>query len=167
MRPQARTIPCAARVLATLLCAAFASCRARDISFKSITFENAPRDVVFNACRDVVAAHYYSTNIRTDAATGHIETDPVEEAVGRDALHQQVYVKVDAAPNGEVVVELMATLAKLVVDPSQTPPASWQVYSSDVIVEGRLLDEISGRVLSLAADAKVIANTLPKEARPR
>ena len=159
MRPQARTIPCAARVLATLLFAAFASCRARDIFFKSITFENAPRDVV--------AAHYYSTRIHKNAATSHIETDPIEETVGRDALQQQVYVKVDTAPEGEVVVELMATLAKLVVDPSRTPAAEWKVYSSDVIVEGRLLDEISGRVLSLAADARVIANTLPKEARPR
>jgi hypothetical protein len=167
MRSQARTIPCAARLLATLLLAAFASCRARDISFKSITFENAPRDVVFDECRKVVAAHYYSTKVYVDFATGHIETDPVEESVGRDALRQQVYVRVETTPKGEVVVELMATLAKLEVDPSRTPAAEWKVYSSDVIVEGRLLDEISGRVLSLAQDAKVIANTLPKEARPR
>lgn len=139
----------------------------RQVSFKSITFEKAPRDVVFNACREVVTTHYFSTRIRVDATAGLIETDPVEEAVGRDALHQQVYVKVEAAPNGEVMVELLATLAKLEVDPARSPPAEWRVYASDVVVEGRLLDEISGRVLSLAADARVIASTIPKEARER
>jgi hypothetical protein len=157
----------AVRGAAALLLVALAGCTSRDISFKSITFENAPRDVVFDACREVVAAHYFSTYIHQDAATGHIETDPVEEAVGREARHQQVYVHVDTTPKGEVVVELMATLAKLEVDPSRTPPAEWRVYSSDWIVEGRLLDEISGRVLSLAADARVTASTIPKDAHPR
>lgn len=172
MRSHARTAGRAARTAAALcvivLGGALAACTsARQVSFKSITFEKAPRDIVFKSCVDVVSSHYYSTKISADPASGLIETDPVEESVGKDILHQQVYVRVDAAPNGEVLVELMATLAKLEVNPSNTPAAAWRVFASDVLVEGRLLDEISGRVLSLAADARVIASTIPKEARPR
>ena len=158
----------AARIGAALLLATLAACgSARTVSFKSITFEKAPRDVVFKACKDVVTSHYYSTRIGVDEAGGRIETDPVEESVGREALQQQVYVRVDTLAGGDVVVELMATLARLKVDPSRTPAAEWRVYASDVVVEGRLLDEISGRVLSLASDARVVASTVPKEARPR
>jgi hypothetical protein len=168
MSSRRRSVKDAARFVAILVFAALAACTsAREVSFKSITFEKAPRDLVFGACRDVVSAHYYSAWIHADPTSGLIETDPVEESVGKEILHQQVYVRVDAAPNGEVLVELMATLARLEVDPAKTPAAAWRVFASDVLVEGRLLDEISGRVLSLAADARVVASTIPKEARSR
>jgi hypothetical protein len=168
MNRPVRPIVGAARLAAALLLAPLAACASvRDASFKSITFESAPRAVVFDASRSVVAAHYFSTHVHEDRATGLIETDPVEEAIGKETLQQQVYVHVAEAKDGQVMVELMATLARLVVDPSRTPAAEWRVYASDVVVEGKLLDEISGRVMSLAADARVVASTIPKEARPR
>ena len=168
MNRPARPIGRAARLATALLFASLSACTsAREASFKSITFESAPRDLVFDASRFVVAAHYFSTHVHEDKATGLIETDPVEEPIGKETLQQQVYVHVAEAKEGQVMVELMATLAKLIVDPSRTPAAEWRVYASDLVVEGKLLDEISGRVMSLAADARVVASTIPKEARPR
>jgi hypothetical protein len=142
-------------------------CVSQDLSFKSITFARATRDTVFDAANRVVATHYSGAWIHADAASGRIETDPVEEVLGAEARHQQVYVVVTELPPDRVKVELMATLARLVVDPDRSPPSEWRVYASDVIVEGRLLDEIAGRVLSVDDDAEVVAHDLPAAAHPR
>jgi len=138
----------------------------RDLSFKTITFEKAPRDVVFKACKEVVVSHYYSTRIGIDEAAGRIETDPIEEAIGQEARRQQCYVTVAEEKDGRVHVELMATLAKLDVDPDRTPALAWRVYASDRTVEGRLGEEIIGRVLSVLNDARVVEHTLPPSTTP-
>jgi hypothetical protein len=147
---------------------AFAGCATSpELSFKTITFEKAPRDVVFKACKDVVTSHYYSTRIGVDEAAGRIQTDPVEETLGQEALRQQCFVTVAEEADGHVHVELMATLARLDVDPARTPPLEWRVYASDRKVEGRLGEEIIGRVLSVLNDAKVVAHTLPPSTAPK
>jgi hypothetical protein len=66
-----------------------------------------------------------------------------------------------------VSVELMATIARLDVDPSRTPPVAWRVWSSDRTVEGRLGEEIIGRVLSILNDARVVSHTLPPSTPPK
>ena len=158
----------AVRALAAALSVALAGCATtRDLSFKTITFEKAPRKVVFDACKDVVASHYYSTKIGVDEANGRIQTDPIEETVGDQALRQQCYVTVAEEADGRVQVELMATLAKVEVDPSRTPAVEWRVYASDRTVEGRLGEEIIGRVLSVLNDARVVAHTLPPSTTPK
>jgi hypothetical protein len=156
------------RALLAFASLAFAGCTtSNDLSFKTITFEKAPRDVVFKACKEVVTSHYYSTRIGVDEAAGRIVTDPVEETLGQESLRQQCYVTVAEAEGGRVQVELMATLARLVVDPERTPALEWRVYASDRRVEGRLGEEIIGRVLSVLNDAKVVAHTLPPSTTPK
>ena len=138
-----------------------------DLSFKTITFEKAPRAVVFKACKEVVTSHYYSTRIGVDEPGGRIQTDPVEETLGQEALRQQCFVTVAEEADGRVHVELMATLARLEVDPARSPPLEWRVFASDRKVEGRLGEEIIGRVLSVLNDAKVVAHTLPPSTAPK
>jgi hypothetical protein len=147
---------------------ALAGCAStRELSFKTITFEKAPRDVVFKACKEVVAAHYYSTKIAVDDTAGRIETDPIEETLGQESRRQQCYVRVAEEEGGLVHVELMATIARLDVDPSRNPPFEWRVWSSDRTVEGRLGEEIIGRVLSILNDARVVSHTLPPSTPPK
>jgi hypothetical protein len=81
--------------------------------------------------------------------------------VGARTLRQQCYVKVDEAAAGEIQVELMATLARLEIDPTRAPATRWITYASDARVEAQLLEEIAGRVLSLDADATVVRSNVP------
>jgi hypothetical protein len=161
-RGLARRVLLAGAALASAGCAT-----TKELSFKTITFEKAPRDVVFKACKEVVTSHYYSTRIGVDEPAGRIQTDPVEETLGQEALRQQCFVTVAEEADGRVHVELMATLARLDVDPGRTPPLEWRVYASDRKVEGRLGEEIIGRVLSVLNDAKVVAHTLPPSTEPK
>jgi len=164
LRSRARSA--AAGALLVLL-AAPGACTSVDVSFKSVTFEGAPGDRAFEVCRDVVASHYFGTTIRVDPAGGRIETDPIEETIGRKALRQQCYVQVRPVGEGRVEIAVLARMQRLLVEPDEEPPVRWVDVGSDVQVEGLLLDEISGRILALEIDARVVSTTLPRVARVR
>jgi hypothetical protein len=152
---------------ALALLAALPACRALDLSFKTVVFEGVERERAFDVCREVIASHYWGTNIRADRASGRIETDPIEESIGGRTLREQCYVHVSALHGGQLEIALFARMQRLEVDAGAQNPVLWVDAGSDVQVEGLLLDEIAGRLLALDTDAKVVASTLPRAARPR
>ncbi len=137
-----------------------------ELSWKSATFSGANRGRALEVSRDVVVRHSLGTTIRADAATGRIETDPIEEAIGGKTLRQQRYVDV-REKGGAVEVAVFAPMFQLELDPGASPAVRWLPIGSDVQVEAALLDEIIGRVLALEPDARVLGTTLPRAARPR
>lgn len=157
------SLPGSVRIAAGLLGAIGAfGCKTVDASFKTVTFEGASRDRVFESCREVVTSRFYGTRIRIDAAAGRIETDPIEATIGGRALREQCYVHVSQPDGALVEVALMALMHEMKVDLGGGDPVQWELVGSDVTVEGLLLDEISGRVLAQEPEASVIATTVPR-----
>jgi hypothetical protein len=158
----------AAALLASVLGGALLpACATVDVSFKTVTFEGADRDRAFEVCRQVISNYYAGTEIRVDPAGGRIETDPIEETIGGRAMRQQCYVQVETRDDGTLEIALLARLLELHIEHGDENPVRWLDAGSDVEVEAQLLDEISGRILALEIDAKVVATTIPSAVRPR
>jgi hypothetical protein len=143
------------------------SCATVDVSFKTVTFEDASRERAFDVCRQVVTSYYSGTRIRIDEPGGRIETDPIESTIGGKAMRQQCYVQVAPLPDGKLEIALLARLQELEIESGAENPVRWVDAGSDVQVEALLLDEIAGRILALEIDAKVVSDTIPRVAPPR
>jgi|SoiMethySBSTD1v2_1073268.scaffolds.fasta_scaffold1910407_1 hypothetical protein len=143
------------------------ACVSYDTSFKTVIFEGVDREKALDVCQRVIATHFYGTQIRIDRAAGHIETDPVEEPIAGKTMREQCYVDVKEHAGGRLEIALLARMQQMKIDPSAQNPVEWMEMGSDVQVEGMLLDEISGRLLALETDAKVIETTVPRTAKPR
>ena len=154
-------------LVASVCFAAGCTSNAVEVSFKTVTFEHADRDRAFDVCEQVVANYYSGTKIRIDKAGGRIETDPIEETIRGKAMRQQCYVQVKPLANDQVEIALLARLQRLEIERGDDNPVRWIDAGSDVQVEGLLLDEISGRILALEIDAKVVGDTVPRASRPR
>jgi len=156
------------RVLVAIAClAALGACRTNEPSFQTVTFENADRDRVFDVCQQVVATHFFGTTIRADKVAGRIDTDPIEEVIGGKTMREQCYVQVSALADGTIEVAVFARLLRLEIAHGTETPVRWVDAGEDLQVEAILIDEISGRVLALEIDARVLSTSLPREARPR
>ncbi len=156
-------VPAAIATCAVMVLLAGCRC-APELSWKRVTFSDVDRDLVFGSCREVVVSHYGGTRIHIDAKAGKIETGLIEETIRGKVLRQQCYVDV-TEHDGLLELALIAPMSRREFDASEDPPVCWVDLGSDVVVEGILLDEICGRVLTYDLDARVVSTTLPRVER--
>lgn len=133
---------------------AAAACR-YEVSFKPLELAGAARDVVFTACRDVVAENYQGNRITCDPVAGRIHTAPVEFDSRGELRRETVFVTVVDAGDGRVQVELLALVEEPRFDVGGDGTVVWRALGSDQVQEQKLLDAIAGRVLVDAPDARV------------
>ena len=148
--------------LAAAWLALVAACASEpDLSWKHVVLSGVDREQLFTHCHEIVASHYGGTTIRVDRKAGKIETGEVEEVIGGKVLRERCLIDLQPVDGG-LELAVFVPMTRREFDPNADVPVRWLVHGSDVVVEAILLDEICGKALAAAPDARVVSTNLPR-----